>query len=413
MPEDEGPMSDLLAARPRYIVVFRERSERNVSTLSRVLKAGEAKGMSIRAGATVLESALGFTHVYHKMSVAAADLDDDQLARLRKDEGVRAVVLNEVRSIPRPVGATKGAPTESAAGAASAQAPAAEGTFSWCLRLIGMSPGYQVATGKGVTVAVLDTGIDLTHPDFAGRVEEGRNAKSFVPGQKVQDGHGHGTHCAGVVAGPVSSRGGMRYGVAPEASLVIGKVLSNRGSGSDDKILAGMDWARDQGAQVISMSLGSPRKIGEPYSVAYEQVASTLLADGILVVAAAGNESGRPDYRNPVENPAAAPSIMAVAAVDKDCKVGWFSCAQLDDIGTLDISAPGVDVYSSYMGGGFKLESGTSMAAPHVAGVAALYCQHVPSLRGRALWNTLTSTALKIGDPSDYGAGLVQVPRER
>jgi subtilisin len=406
----EGQMHELLAASPRYIVVFRERSEKNVSTLSRVLKAGEAKAMSLGPRATVLEGAQGFAPVYHKISVAAADLDDDQVARLRRDDGVRAVVLNEVRTIPRPVTATNPAAKAIAGAPRREEPPADDPAFSWCLRLIGLSPGYHVATGKGVKVAVLDTGIDLAHPDFAGRVAEGRNARSFVSKQGVQDGNGHGTHCAGLVAGPVVSQGGMRYGVAPDAGLIIAKVLSDQGSGTDDKILAGMDWARDQGAQVLSMSLGAPRKKGEPFSVAYEQIASVLLADGILVVAAAGNESGRPDYRNPVGNPAAAPSIMAVAAVDKKSQVGWFSCAQLDDIGTLDISAPGVDVHSSWKGGGFKVESGTSMAAPHVAGVAALYREQKPGLSGKALWDALTSHARKLGTASDYGAGLVQVP---
>ena len=133
--------------------------------------------------------------------------------------------------------------------------------------------------------------------------------------------------------------------MAPDADLIVGKVLNNEGEGQDDQILDGIDWAADFGAKIISMSLGSERAAGQPFATPYERLAERLLASGVLFVAAAGNESNRPFSTAAVGNPAACPSIMAVAAVDRNRQVASFSCAQLDGIGTLDISGPGVAVY--------------------------------------------------------------------
>jgi subtilisin family serine protease len=290
--------------------------------------------------------------------------------------------------------------------------PTEDTTHSWCLELIGIPTDYSVATGQGVKVAVLDTGIDLAHPDFSGRLTENDNAVSFVPNQSVLDGHGHGTHCAGCIAGPVQSVGGKRYGVAPDVDLLVGKVLGNNGFGRDDQIIDGIDWAVEMGAKIISLSLSSRRAVDEPSSMLYEQVAKNLLEDdpGVLVVAAAGNSSRRPNSTRPVENPAACPSLMAVAAVDQLKKIGAFSCSQMDAHGEINISGPGVAVYSSWVDSGFRLNNGTSMATPHVAGVAALHLERDPDLTAGELWQVLESNAAPLGDPQDFGSGLVQAP---
>ncbi len=286
-------------------------------------------------------------------------------------------------------------------------------SHSWCLTLIGIGPNFTGPTGKGVKVAVLDTGIDLEHPDFAGRFPGGNNTANFIAGQTIQDGYGHGTHCAGIIAGPVQSAGGRRYGVSPDAELLIGKVLNDQGSGYDDQILDGIVWAADAGARVISMSLGSARGMDEPFSDLYEVVAENLLNDGAgtLIVAAAGNERIRQIFTKPVGNPAACPSILAVAAVGQDRQVGRFSCRQMDEIGKVAISAPGVQVYSSWTGKGFKTISGTSMATPHTAGVAALYLQEQPTLTASELVSLLRTRAEPLGDPKDFGNGLVRINR--
>jgi subtilisin family serine protease len=259
----------------------------------------------------------------------------------------------------------------------------------------------------------LDTGIDFNHPDFAGRFAGGNDTASFVPGvSSAQDGNGHGTHCAGVIAGAAASSGQRRYSVAPDAELLIGKVLDDGGSGFDDQILDGIDWAADSGAQIISMSLGSGRNSGDPYSDPYEVVAGNLLAmmPGTLMVAAAGNESARPAFIAAVGNPASCPSILAVAAVDRFKRVADFSCGQRDNIGFVDVAAPGLGVYSAWTGGGFNTISGTSMATPHVAGLAALLLEVQPDLSANQLWKRLGELCESLSTPEDFGKGLVQAP---
>jgi subtilisin family serine protease len=198
--------------------------------------------------------------------------------------------------------------------------------------------------------------------------------------------------------------------VAPDAQLLVGKVLNDAGKGTDDQILEAIDWAVDSGAKIISMSLGSERYPGQEFAAAYEALAKNLIASspGVLLIAAAGNESERPSYTSAVDNPAACPSFMSVAAIDEARQVGWFSCAAMDEIGLVDISAPGVAVYSSYKGGGYLLDTGTSMATPIVAGVAALHLQQAPNSKAADLWKSLTDSALPLGDAKDFGAGLVQ-----
>ncbi|MEK6784183.1 MAG: S8 family serine peptidase [Nitrospirota bacterium] len=263
--------------------------------------------------------------------------------------------------------------------------------------------------GRGIKMAVLDTGLDLDHPDFAGRQI---HAESFISGETADDGNGHGTHTIGTSCGAKKPHAGPRYGVAYEAEIYAGKVLSNGGSGDDSGILAGIEWALSNRCQIISMSLGAPANVGDSYSQAYEQAARRALAAGTLIVAAAGNESQRPERVEPVGHPANCPSIMAVAALDRTNNIAYFSCGGLaSDGGQVDIAGPGVAVYSSWpLSRQYKVENGTSMATPHVAGVAALYAE-AQRLRGSDLWNALTRTAKRLRLSSqDVGAGLVQAP---
>jgi subtilisin family serine protease len=341
--------------------------------------------------------------VYPRLGVAVADLDEGRVERLRRREGVTAVVPNSQCFVPASLaGGGEPAPTDAGLGPAGARR-------SWCLDMVGV-PAGDGPGGRGVTVAVLDTGADLGHPDLAPRFREGWEAASFVPGETAHDGHGHGTHCVGVVAGPRRSTGGIRYGVAPEARVLAAKVLSDGGSGFTDWILDGIDWAAEKGARVISLSCISSRAAGQPYSVVYERVAGNLLRGrpGTLLLAAAGNASERPWYTRPVDNPAACPSLVAVGAVHRARRIATFSGRQMDDVGEVNLCAPGVRVYSSWTGGGFRTLSGTSMAAPHVAGVAAWYLAEEPTLSGPDLWRTLERRALPLGDARDFGRGLVQ-----
>lgn len=296
-------------------------------------------------------------------------------------------------------------------------------------------------TGKGVKLAVLDTGFDFTHPDFAGRTI---HRKSFV-GRQAIDKDGHGTHCAGVavggnrasakvssakdrgVAGPVKvgagaakgekAKAGPRYGVASGARLFIGKILDDNGEGSDGTALEGIEWALEKGCRVISMSMGAEPEAA--YSKLFEQVAQTVLAQGCLLIAATGNDSRRGKMA-PVNHPANCPSILAVGALTAGMKVAEFSCggaaasgrmspfSKLDWNGQVDLVAPGDVIFSAKAGGGYGVESGTSMAVPFVSGMAALLWEEFPEAGAWEIWARLVQRARRLGLPaSAVGAGLV------
>lgn len=279
---------------------------------------------------------------------------------------------------------------------------------TWGVQAVGAdADGYD---GSGIKVAVLDTGFDFEHPDFAGRTVV---SESFVDGETAQDGAGHGAHVSGTIGGPAAPSGVPRYGVAPGVELHIGKVLGNDGSGREGDMLAGILWALDEGCQVINMSLGR-RPLPGDSSNDYDRVGQLALDRGALIVAAAGNESARgAGYVAPVGAPANARSIMAVGAVDDGFAVADFSNGGLNaDGGAVDIAGPGVDIFSSTPGAEhYARYSGTSMATPHVAGVAALLAQSDANLRGQALWDALVSRARTLGLPAqDVGAGLAQAP---
>ncbi|WP_329325989.1 S8 family serine peptidase [[Kitasatospora] papulosa] len=266
--------------------------------------------------------------------------------------------------------------------------------------------------GKGTTVAVLDTGIDATHPDVKDRVKQSR---SFVPGEEVVDGNGHGTHVASTIAGSGAASDGANKGVAPAADLIVGKVLSNEGSGADSGIIEAMEWAKAEGADVVSMSLGSsiPDDGGDPMA----QAVDALSADGgPLFVIAAGNAYGA----GTIGSPGSAASALTVAAVDKQDRRADFS-----SMGPLvrsyglkpDLSAPGVDINAAAsrsvpgIDGMYQSMSGTSMATPHVAGAAAVLKQRHPEWSGQRIKDALMSSSKLLPDhtPYEQGTGRLDV----
>jgi subtilisin len=263
-------------------------------------------------------------------------------------------------------------------------------------------------TGKGVRIAILDTGIQADHPDFANRKIR---AVSFV-GRTPNDADGHGTHCAGIAAGNVSQSHGFRYGVAPNAQLYVAKVLKNNGEGEDNFVLAGIEWALENKCKVISMSLGSAVKPGESYYESYETVARRALKSGTLLIAAAGNDSRRKrGVIKPVNHPANCPSILSVSAVDHQYNVADFSCGGSRSKGNqVNITAPGVDIISCTRKG-YDVLSGTSMATPFAAGMAALLWEKYPNVTGDAIWKKLVAGARALNlRSSDAGAGIIFTP---
>jgi subtilisin family serine protease len=263
-------------------------------------------------------------------------------------------------------------------------------------------------SGKGIRVAVLDTGFDTGHPDFAGR---NVTVQSFVAGEPPQDGHGHGTHCIGTSCGPRTPSTGPRYGIAYEADIFAGKVLSNAGSGSDAQILAGINWAVANRCPVLSMSLGADvAQAHPPYSAAGRRA----LQRGSLIIAAAGNNADRRAGNvGFVGAPANSPEIMAVGALEQALGMAFFSARSLPARGgQVDIAGPGFQVLSSWpLPTRYRSISGTSMATPHVAGIAALWAE-ATGRRGLELWATLCQESQRLLQPSvDVGSGLCIAPQ--
>lgn len=262
-------------------------------------------------------------------------------------------------------------------------------TIDWSLAAYHIPAHWKDTRGACVRVAVLDTGIDQSHPDLADAIDDARDFTNspFGPADK----NGHGTHTAGTIAARQNNLGVI--GVAPDCRLLIGKVLGDDGSGSSANVAAGIDWAADSGADVISMSLGSP----EPDDALLAAI-ERAVAKGKFIIAAAGND-GRD---NSVNYPARWSGTIAVAAVDASGHLAPFSSRGPE----VDIAAPGENILSTWLRGTYAKLSGTSMATPFVAGVTALLValhRDVQGATGSASASGDTSTPLRtIADLRDH-----------
>ncbi|MFF4400273.1 S8 family peptidase [Streptomyces sp. NPDC001480] len=324
---------------------------------------------------------------------------DDMWQALTEGKGVARVWLDGRFKAPADEDGAKAG--EAGGGVAQIGAPAA-----W-------AAGYD---GKGVKVAVLDTGVDTTHPDLASAVKASKN---FTGTGSTDDMAGHGTHVAATLGGSGARSGGRYKGVAPGAGILNAKVLDDSGEGSDSSVIAGLEWAAGQGAKVANLSLGQADTPGEdPVEAAVNALSKST---GMLTVAAAGNEG--PDAGT-VDSPGAAESALTVGAVDGEDRLADFSSTgpTADNALKPDLTAPGVAIVSAraahgHMGDpaadGYVSMSGTSMATPHVAGAAAILAQRHPNWTGARIKQALTASTTPTPGATGYqqGTGRVDVSR--
>ncbi|MFE1444243.1 S8 family serine peptidase [Streptomyces sp. NPDC058739] len=389
----------------------RDRLDRRLFNVTDLIEMGydDAKSAAVPLIATYAEP----------KSPTAAQPTAPRGSRLtRKLESIRGAVLSTEKRRARTFW-TSLAPQGSATLGAGVEKLWLDGRVKASLKesvpLIGAPEAWAAGyDGKGVKVAVLDTGIDVDHPDLAGVID---GAQSFVPGEAVTDVNGHGTHVAGTIVGSGVASGGDNKGVAPGADLYVGKVLGGtEGSGQDSWVIAGMQWAAESGADIVNMSLGDsyPTDGSDPMSQTVDALSARY---GTLFVIAAGNAG--PES---ISAPGAAASALTVAATDKRDRLASFSSTgPLAHSGGMkpDIAAPGVDITAArsqeMTDGGdglYRTISGTSMATPHVAGAAAVLAQQHPHWTGAQLKEHLMSTAKGLDggySPYEVGTGRLDV----
>jgi subtilisin len=273
-------------------------------------------------------------------------------------------------------------------------------TLTWNIDRVDAEISWAISTGDPVKVGVIDTGIDLKHPDLQANIKGGYNAINSL--KSPNDDNGHGTHVAGIIAALNNSIGVV--GVGPNIDLYAIKVLNASGSGYLSDVIEGLDWAVTNGMQVVNMSLGTSQDVQS-----FHEAILNAYNAGVVIVAAAGNSGGAVFF------PAAYPEVIAVSATYQNNQIASFSSRGPE----VDLAAPGVSIYSTYKGQSYATLSGTSMAAPHVTGAAALIIDTKKcdlNLDGictsAEVQQRLEQTAIDLGDVGKdnlYGSGLVNV----
>jgi len=286
----------------------------------------------------------------------------------------------------------------------------------WGLEVV-YSNSYLASSsgGAGINVAVLDTGVYSGHLDLARRISQCKdftNPKSPLIDGKCEDKNGHGTHVAGIIAADAGADGKGIYGVAPEANLLVYKVCGNNGLCYVDDIAAALRLAADQGANVINMSFGS-----EQESVLIRDAVNYAVSEGVLLVAAAGNDG---PFENSIDYPGANAAVVAVGAINQLLAVTDWSSRGINSTTEpwivenrdIEFAAPGEHIESTYDNGGYAILSGTSMASPFVAGLAAKYWQADaldPMTATRDFLHSMRFDLSPVGDDDMSGFGLPQV----
>ena len=267
----------------------------------------------------------------------------------------------------------------------------------WAMRVVDAPAAWPTADGSGITVAVIDTGVLLTHPDLVGQLVPGRDI--IADDDDPNDEHGHGTHVAGIIAAASNNQTGIA-GAAPGTRIMPVRVLDSDGEGTSWHVAQGIIWAVDNGADVINLSLGGRDSLAVSEAVRY------AIDNDVVVVAAAGNNGHQ---GNVASWPGADPNSLAVAAIDSSLRTASFSTRG----SYIDVAAPGSRIVSTWMNNGYAYLSGTSMATPYVAAIAAAVRQNDPTLSELEVRNRITSTAidlLPVGKDTTTGHGLATFP---
>ncbi|OEC00128.1 serine protease [Lysinibacillus sphaericus] len=278
------------------------------------------------------------------------------------------------------------------------------------IELIAAPKVWEDSKGKGITVAILDTGCDITHPDLSGRIIGGWNFTHDDDGQPDQyiDYNGHGTHVAGTIAAINNGTGVV--GVAPEASLLILKVLDKYGSGQYDWIIKGINYAVEQRVDIISMSLGGSVDVPELH-----QAIQNAITNQILVVCAAGNEGDGQSSSNELAYPGCYNEVISVGSINLQRRSSNFSNSNNE----VDLVAPGEEILSTYLNGTYAKLSGTSMATPHISGALALIKENANrnferNLTEAELYAQLIKRTIPLGNsPKLEGNGMLYLTTEK
>ncbi|MBI4061332.1 MAG: S8 family peptidase [Elusimicrobia bacterium] len=374
------------SAAERRIVVFQP----GTSPAQRVALAAAAGGAVVRElpliHAVVIE---------HPSQVAAAETKLRALPEVKRvdpDPKINWLLMADARGVdfapPSASALLKGIEALKQRHSAEKFKPAAPGKQEtpWGIARVKAPAAWATSRGKGVKLVVIDTGIDMTHPELAGVIKGGWNSISTAA--TFNDDNGHGTHVSGTIAAKDDDKGVV--GVAPQVDLYGVKVLDANGSGTFDDVIAGMLWAVENKMEVASMSLGANQG-----NQALADAVEAMRKAGVILIAAAGNSGGSVGY------PAAYPGAIAIAASNAKDKLASFSSRGP----SVALIAPGVDVKSTYMEGGYDTLSGTSMSTPHVSGLAALYVATHKGATPEQARAALRAASTKLPGVPDIGQG--------
>lgn len=388
----------LSAGTARADVAAAESTGRIIIELQKGVSMEEGRAMVISRGLEVVDEISGLRLILARpksgqVKAAAAALSaEPKIQGVEQDFWTKWIESSSFQQSPLPALETirRQLPALRLSGGVQSQEPAEGGEVQWGVQRVNAPAAWPTNKGEGVKVAVIDTGSDPEHPELKGRLAGGFNA--LEKDKPWADDHGHGTHVSGIIAAELNGQGVV--GVAPKAVLYGVKVLTKEGSGSAWGIISGINWCAENKMDVINMSLGSPRS-----SMFIANAVSKAIEAGVVVVAAAGNDSGSVNF------PAAYDGVIAVSALDQDSTIAKFSSRGPQ----VAFIAPGVKVPSTvpffHNPDGYKAYSGTSMASPHVAGLAALAVSR-GAHGAAAVRAALTSAAQKLPNLSDEEQGL-------